>query len=458
MSDGLDILRDRGVSDEVREARKYRRYEAGAGPVELPELADHTRYLKTYAGPCGGWLMPKYPVFDDLEPIRPQLRPDRAIEHESWVHRHRDMPGHELKAHLASEKRVAQHDGIGLDDEHEHPVTSKYVLGPRRDGTADDSARLDCHPLTDFRKSGRVFFVIEGTPKNDALVSCGEKSFDVPSVAQWDAPELPRFAHKYLLEDPVFIIPDSDWVDNSEVIFHAVCCREYLRRLGVAAEIASPPPRAEPDAGGSFKQGVDDFLGPKGSPLGRRSPDQLLVLRREVDEDAFAAFWEDYVRARTKRSTRGPYAKTLKLDEAVARMLVLASHDKRTLRGVEALTKAIIGEPRERYRPTSEERRERMTKLAAMDTDERAEAEWRPENYRVFNALRRLYQEGAYTLTGDFPAWTRAGWKRVKGDKFIRTQAGIRQPIPEIELHSNLRLAELPPIEIAKMQAEEVAQ
>ena len=90
-----------------------------------------------------------------------------------------------------------------------------------------------------------------------------------------DAPELPAFAATHLMSDQVFVVPDSDWHENSEVIFYAVCAREYLRRIGVDAHLAAPPPRAKADTVGSYKQGVDDFLGPKGSPARRHSPDQL---------------------------------------------------------------------------------------------------------------------------------------------------------------------------------------
>jgi hypothetical protein len=337
------VLSSRGVRPDVAEARKYRRYDAGAGATEIPELVAHPRYLKKY-GASPGLVMPKCPVMEGLDPIRPQLRSDNAIKHEPWSHRHNDMPKHELKAHLASKKRAAEHEGVGPNDEHWHTDTSKYVLGPG----GDDAKRLDCNPLTDFSRPGRVFFVIEGCIKADSLVSCDEKAFDVPAVAQWAAPELPLFAREHLKGERVFVVPDSDWAENSEVIFHAICCREYLRRIGVDAHIAAPPPREEPDERGEFKQGVDDFLGPKGSPARRHSPDQLLVLAREVDEEAFAPWWYAYHK---QRLAEGAKFKTLALDEQVARLLILASSRGRTLRGVEALTKALMAEPRARTRP-----------------------------------------------------------------------------------------------------------
>jgi hypothetical protein len=134
---------------------------------------------------------------------------------------------------------------------------------------------LDQHPqaFVSFVTARRVFFVIEGCMKADAVLSAGEAVFSVPSVTLWRAPELAYYARR-LRQRIVYIIPDADYRKNRSVMTQALLCRSYLRRFGVAAEIAAPPQAAyESDP---RLKGIDDYLVSGGTM------EDLDVLKREA--------------------------------------------------------------------------------------------------------------------------------------------------------------------------------
>jgi hypothetical protein len=103
--------------------------------------------------------------------------------------------------------------------------------------------------------------------------------FSVPSVGQWDAPELQAFAEMYLAGKTTIVVPDADWHANPDVLTQALLCRSFLRRFGLEAVVAAPPAEA------GYK-GVDDFLGAGGSL------DDLVVIGREMP-DAFDQWVQD---------------------------------------------------------------------------------------------------------------------------------------------------------------------
>jgi len=176
----------------------------------------------------------------------------------------------------------------------------------RRDKDGQHVAdRLDIHPLALERLivAERVYFVIEGTPKADAILSqiidarAPASVFDVPSVTLWDAPELNSVAQLlhastwYLRwarrkEKQVVVVCDADWFKNDAVVRQALFCREFLRKRGVTACVAAPPIcdgqgiHADCVPGEKCKRnGVDDFLAAGGDL------DDLVVVDRE------ALFW-----------------------------------------------------------------------------------------------------------------------------------------------------------------------
>jgi hypothetical protein len=144
------------------------------------------------------------------------------------------------------------HGGVNTNEVHLDENHAKYVF-PAGEG----ARRLDMHPNAwpGFRDARRVFFVIEGCIKADAVLSAGEAVFSVPSVTLWRAPELSDFAPR-LRDVAVYIVPDSDWYANGAVLAQAMFCRSFLRRSGVTdTHVAAPPPA--PDGG---KVGIDDLL------------------------------------------------------------------------------------------------------------------------------------------------------------------------------------------------------
>ncbi len=172
-------------------------------------------------------------------------------------------------------KHIAKHheadDGYGLSA----PTHSHEARVP--DDEADTyGQRIDMHPVTrrrldDGEVPDRWFFCLEGNLKNDSLVTAGEFTANVPSVNMWPAPELEAFARERLRDVPVFVVPDSDWVDNEKVATQAFLCVDALERFGVEAYVAAPTPEpahcAIHDEPADAKRGVDDYAADGCDPL-----------------------------------------------------------------------------------------------------------------------------------------------------------------------------------------------
>jgi hypothetical protein len=143
-----------------------------------------------------------------------------------------------------------EHKEVNRDDVHCHPPReAKYVLFGK-------GKRLDIHPLALERlpDADTVFFVIEGTPKTDAILSAGEVAFGVPSVTMWPRRETDWFAGNYLRNKTVFVVPDADWAENDAVAWQALKLRTHIRAAGVKHCFVSAPSL---DLG---IKGVDDYL------------------------------------------------------------------------------------------------------------------------------------------------------------------------------------------------------
>jgi hypothetical protein len=119
----------------------------------------------------------------------------------------------------------------------------------------------------------RVFFVIEGCIKADAVLSAGEAVFSVPSVTLWPPGELRQYAG-FLRKKAIYIVPDADWRTNPMVMLQALLCRSFLRKLGLDAHVAAPP--ADAYRHNKELKGVDDHLAHGGTMA------DLDVLRREA--------------------------------------------------------------------------------------------------------------------------------------------------------------------------------
>jgi hypothetical protein len=433
------FLQKRGITPngEVARARGYAPYAAGDVEAVYAAMERHMPGLMENEGGrrnpkwvekftrSEGFVIPKYPVFRHLYPIRPQLRPTDPVVEREWRHNHSDnavdaegrrMSPAALADHRNATSRKDEHEGVGLKRRHTHVDTAKYGIAPevrdippRKDGTGgfsfaaylglayfDDSKRLDRNPLSDFSLPGPVYFGIEGTPKDDAMVEWlrrngrPAKVINVPSVSTWRAPELALFALRHMRGYPVVIVPDADWIDNDEVIYHAENCALYLRhRCGVEAVIAAPPL----DAG---HKGVDDFLGDEGSL------DNLDVIRRDFDAAALADFDDEYRAIHRARRRAG---KTLEPTLRLARLLGRTSGSRgTTLRNVDALATLLpaVG-------LITEEEALMISKGYEVPGDREYTEAQRHETLRGLDRLAGV----AYDYTGEFPEWVDAHWETV---------------------------------------------
>jgi len=101
---------------------------------------------------------------------------------------------------------LGDHNGVPIDLVHSHtPHEPKYVL-------LGEGARIDLHPLVArlLPEYEIVVFVLEGTPRTDAVLSAGAVGLGVWSVTCWDADELIRFARQ-LRGKHVLVVADADW-------------------------------------------------------------------------------------------------------------------------------------------------------------------------------------------------------------------------------------------------------
>jgi hypothetical protein len=153
--------------------------------------------------------------------------------------------------------------------------------------------RIDVHPIgrTLLKDARIVFFCIEGCLKADSVLTAilAEGRTDVsvvsvPSVTLWDAPEFLALGWSRRGKT-VYIIPDGDWTENDRVILQAFLCRTALIKVGVDAQVVSPPR--------GRGKGVDDFLGPrKRDATGGGNLDELVVLRRDTLSPGFQRWAE----------------------------------------------------------------------------------------------------------------------------------------------------------------------
>ena len=286
------FLADHAISEEVGNHGRYVRFEHS----DFELVGQHfeafdpktKRLARTVAGQSGGFIIVRRGWNQE---VPPQLRPDESVftsnlrkpsYHPSredagpvWTKKGKrvlPLPLAQRERHLAK-----WHDGENVEHLHFHHRPAKYVLPPGAHGK-----RLDVPMPERIARANRVFFVIEGSLKTDAILSTGEVAFGVPSVTLWHAPELDDFIREMGLRGKqVVIVPDADWVKNPMVVMQAMMCRTYLRDRGVSGAIVAAPPL---DA---QTKGVDDYL------HAGHSLDGLAVLEREAIErlDAWRALY-----------------------------------------------------------------------------------------------------------------------------------------------------------------------
>jgi Helix-turn-helix domain len=309
------FLSEHAISDEIGGHGRYVRFEKGEIDLVVSYFADFDKKVqglaKIVAGQSGGFVILRR-GWGSAAP--PQLRPDEAVYtsnlrtpsyHPSHADAglvfHKTTSGKTIKVRplppRASElHRTKWHPDGNVEHLHFHRRKAKYVLPPGSHGK-----RLDVPDPERILRADRVFFVIEGSLKTDAIRSTGEAAFGVPSVTLWDAPELGDFIRAMnLREKQVVIVPDADWCNNPLVIAQAMLCFVYLLDRGVGRALVAAPPwvgaaldqngdqrECECSPGttitsdgycpscGRFYKGVDDYLRAGGKL------DDLAVLERE---------------------------------------------------------------------------------------------------------------------------------------------------------------------------------
>lgn len=322
---GIDpaVFAERGVerytaSDEAKVLAAVGRFlRPKPGKDAEKSLQGRENWIRRVVAQSGGLIMPKTaaPGFPD---VPPQLRPDgvrgedgvlRGVETDPRpgpYHFHgrlEDQPLskttgrrrwprtpngkallHQYVLSLDNEgvqNHIAKHHGgVNTQEVHRHASSpAKYLFLP-----GSEEARIDLHPRAArmLSDADRVFLVLEGVLKNDAVLSADECVFSVPSVTLWRKQneilpeELWRFAKEHLEGKMVFVVPDADWIDNPMVDWQALLVRTYLREAlgeGLAlgdhlVHIAAPPVEffhaMKREGISDSAKGVDDWLGTLG--------------------------------------------------------------------------------------------------------------------------------------------------------------------------------------------------
>lgn len=160
-------------------------------------------------------------------------------------------------------------------------VRVKYVFPPGEGSASRIEANPDPQNIKNLTQgNGRVYFVMEGNIKSDAVLSQVKREdpkaavISVPSVTAWPDGETDFVAKKYLKGRDVILIPDADGVKNPAVLQQTKKLRGKLISNGVENVIMAAPPVEVTKRGGFIVQklryptgvgderkGVDDHLG-----------------------------------------------------------------------------------------------------------------------------------------------------------------------------------------------------
>lgn len=191
-----------------------------------------------------------------------------------------DNPKQALADEIKSQSRVLERSEKRLKD-----TAAKYVFSP---GTS--SARIDMNPdpqnIKNLNGKGRIYFAMEGSIKNDAILHSLKKEdptatvVNVPSVTLWQqkaglpgeaAGEIAWFTKKYGKGREIILIPDADGVTNPNVMMQAKAMSTALRSNGAGSVIVAAPPVKY-----GTKKVIDHFNLPSGVDEGRKGIDDHL--------------------------------------------------------------------------------------------------------------------------------------------------------------------------------------
>jgi hypothetical protein len=243
-----------------------------------------------------------------------------------------------------------EHKGVNYEKPHRHVrKQAKYVFLP---GSVED--RIDVHPFAAERLADaeRVFHVLEGVPKTDAVLSADVVAVGSPSVTLWDEDEIALVVDLLAPETVVFVVPDADWEENPLVDMQALFIRSAWRRAGdakdVYALIAAPPVEFFKDMereGRKGMKGVDDWLGIHGQAWARRvghpaGIDGLVIRGKERGQGVHRLF--DRGPVRHARDIWAPLTDyDLGLRRAIAGLSLHADGEGRHTRGMASLARVM---------------------------------------------------------------------------------------------------------------------
>jgi predicted transcriptional regulator len=299
------FLSEHAISDEIGRER-YIPYQQGDADFVESFFESfgrkQKRFARTVSGQENGLVMRRKGWKQE---IPPQLRPEKpvyGISPPMWSYHPtdrsklygyvQDKKGKWHRVQALAEKQRERHLRKWPDDHkvadlecvHLHRPKAKYAIPPGRSGK-----RLDVPDPDSVLRAERVFFVLEGCLKTDAIRSAGAAAFGVPSVSCWPAggpgpgekgpfaPELDDFISEMNLPaKEVVIVCDADWVANPMVILHAMMCRTYLREKGVDRAVVAAPSLT------TTEREILKVLVASGSSLERANDDDRAAIARKL--------------------------------------------------------------------------------------------------------------------------------------------------------------------------------
>jgi mutator protein MutT len=158
----------------------------------------------------------------------------------------------------------------------------KYAFPPGEGSASRMEAHQDPQNIKNLTEGkGRVYFVMEGQIKADAVLSQVKKEdpkaavVSVPSVTAWNEKEVAWATDKYFKGRDVILIPDADGVSNDAVVKQAKTLQGRMLNGGAGSVTVASPPLVRNKRGGLE---VEDIWYPTGVKDGRKGVDDHIGL------------------------------------------------------------------------------------------------------------------------------------------------------------------------------------
>lgn len=179
-------------------------------------------------------------------------------------------------ARAANESQIAKKQAA-LDK-----TAVKYAFPPGEGSASRMEAHQDPQNIKNLTEgNGRVYFVMEGQIKADAVLSQVKKEdpkaavVSVPSVTAWNEKEVAWATDKYFKGRDVVLIPDADGVTNDAVVKQAKTLQGRMLNGGAGTVTVASPPLIKNKRG---QLEVEDIWYPTGVKDGRKGVDDHIGL------------------------------------------------------------------------------------------------------------------------------------------------------------------------------------